>query len=106
MSSGLTDRAIFVEMQKEVEKLVLTGDSCCQHPYCLSLDLYSTTLSVLLSRGVVERCPERGTYRVNESDLASLIGALRDLPLRRPAVRCVDALPQVILPSVAVQAKL
>lgn len=93
-------------MQKEVEKLMLAGDSCCQHPYCLCLDLYSTTLSALLSQGIVDRCPERGTYRVNESNLADHISALRDLPLRYPAVRYIDALPSIILPSVKVQAKL
>ncbi|XP_014470903.1 PREDICTED: dihydroxyacetone phosphate acyltransferase isoform X2 [Dinoponera quadriceps] len=65
VSSGLTNRAILVEMQKEVEKLMLAGDPCCQHPYCLSLDLYSTTLSTLLSQGVVEKCPERGTYQIS-----------------------------------------
>ncbi|EFN87277.1 dihydroxyacetone phosphate acyltransferase [Harpegnathos saltator] len=106
VSSELTDRTVIVEMQKEVEKLMLTGDSCCQHPYCLSLDLYSTTLSALLSQGVIEKCPEHGTYRASESDLASLIGALRDLPLRRPVIRYVNALPSIILPSVDVQAKL
>lgn len=105
-SSELTDQTIHVEMQKQVEKMILAGDGCCQHPYCLSLDLYSTTLSTLLSQGVVEKLPERGTYRVNQSNLAHLIDELRDLPLRHPAVRYVDAIPQIILSSVEVRAKL
>ncbi|XP_032664472.1 dihydroxyacetone phosphate acyltransferase isoform X2 [Odontomachus brunneus] len=108
ISSVLDDKKIFAEMQKEVEKLILAGDNCCQHPYCLTLDLYRSTLSTLLSQGILERYLFRDMYRVNENRLADLISALRDLhqPLRHPAVRYIDALSSIFLPSVEIQAKL
>jgi len=80
----------------------------CQHPYCLSLDLYNTTWSNLLSQGIVMAHPEHtNIYRTDKAKLAYLINALRELPLRRPVGTYVDGFPLIILmPSVNTQAKL
>lgn len=83
---------------------MLKTRDCCQHPYCLSLDLYSATLSNLLSQGIIVTCQKRGTYRANKVTLTNLVSTLRDLPLRRPVGTYVDALPLII--SLEVQAKL
>lgn len=79
----------------------------CQHPYCLSLDLYNTTWSNLLSQGIIAYQKHTSTYRMDKEKLAYLIGALRELPLRRPMETYVDAFPLIIsTPSMDVQAKL
>ncbi|XP_011349341.1 dihydroxyacetone phosphate acyltransferase isoform X2 [Ooceraea biroi] len=103
----LTDRAVLVEMQKEVERLMLENKEWCRHPYCLSLDLYSATWSNLLSQGVAVAQERGNTYRTEKAKLAHLIGALRELPLRHPAGSYVDALPSIIsIPPMNMQAKL
>lgn len=94
-------------MQKEVERLMFETKDWCQHPYCLSLDLYNTTWSNLLSQGIIAYQEHTSTYRTDKTKLAYLIGALRELPLRRPMETYVDAFPSIIsTPSMDVQAKL
>lgn len=107
-SDKLTDRTILIEAQKQVEKLMFENRGWCQHPYCLSLDLYNTTWSNLLSQGIVMAHPEHtNIYQTDKAKLAYLISALRELPLRRPVGTYVDGFPSVILmPSVNTQAKL
>ncbi|KAM0731773.1 Dihydroxyacetone phosphate acyltransferase [Formica fusca] len=107
-SGKLTDRTILVEAQKEVERLMLETRGWCQHPYCLSLDLYNTTWSNLLSQGIVIAHPEHANiYRTDKAKLAYLISVLRELPLQRPIGGYIDAFPLIILmPSVNTQAKL
>lgn len=107
-SGKLTDRTILVEAQKEVERLMLETRGWCQHPYCLSLDLYNTTWSNLLSQGIVIAHPEHANiYRTDKAKLAYLISVLRELPLQRPIGSYIDAFPLIILmPSVNTQAKL
>ncbi|XP_029173588.1 dihydroxyacetone phosphate acyltransferase [Nylanderia fulva] len=107
-SDKLTDRTILVEAQKEVERLMLETRDWCQHPYCLSLDLYNTTWFNLLSQGIIITHPERSNiYQTDKAKLAYLIDVLRELPLRRPVGTYVDALPFIILTSsVNTQAKL
>ncbi|GAB1869127.1 Dihydroxyacetone phosphate acyltransferase [Camponotus japonicus] len=107
-SDKLTDRTVLIEAQKQVEKLMFENGGWCQHPYCLSLDLYNTTWSNLLSQGIVMAHPEHtNIYRTDKTKLAYLINALRELPLRRPVGTYVDGFPLIILmPSVNTQAKL
>ncbi|XP_011882652.1 PREDICTED: dihydroxyacetone phosphate acyltransferase isoform X2 [Vollenhovia emeryi] len=106
-SVELTNQTILVETQKEVERLILETKDRCQHPYCLSLDLYNTTWSNLLSQGVIVHQKHINAYQTDRVKLAHLIGALRELPLRRPMGSYVDALPLIIsTPSMDVQAKL
>ncbi|XP_011692353.1 PREDICTED: dihydroxyacetone phosphate acyltransferase [Wasmannia auropunctata] len=106
-SVELTDRTILVETQKEVERLMFETKDRCQHPYCLSLDLYSTTWSSLLSQDVVAHQKHSNTYRTDRAKLAYLIGALRELPLRHPTEIYVNAFPSIIsTPLIDVQAKL
>lgn len=79
----------------------------CQHPYCLSLDLYNTTWFNLLSQGIVMAHPEHtNTYRTDKAKLAYFINVLRELPLRRPIGTYVDAFPLIILMPINTQAKL
>ncbi|XP_012228232.1 dihydroxyacetone phosphate acyltransferase [Linepithema humile] len=105
ISDELTDRTILVEMQKEVEKLMFESKGWCQHPYCLSLDLYSNVWSNLLSQGIVTA--QEHTYQMDKTKLANLIEALRELPLQRPLATYAEALPLIILTSsVDIQAKL
>ncbi|XP_024880907.1 dihydroxyacetone phosphate acyltransferase [Temnothorax curvispinosus] len=106
-SAELTDRTILVEMQKEVERLIFETKDWCQHPYCLSLDLYNTTWSSLLSQDIIAYHKHTSTYRTDKAKLAHLIGALRELPLQRPAESYVGALPSIIsTSSIDVPAKL
>ncbi|KAL0114043.1 hypothetical protein PUN28_011395 [Cardiocondyla obscurior] len=106
-SVELTDRTILVEMQKEVERLLFETKDWCQHPYCLSLDLYNTTWSSLLSEDIIAYQKHLNTYQTDKAKLARLISILRELPLRRPTESYVDALPLVIsASSMDVQAKL
>lgn len=107
MSVELTNRTILVETQKEVERLIFETKDWCQHPYCLSLDLYNTTWSNLLSQGIISYQKHTDTYRTDKVKLTHLIGVLRELPLRRPTESYVDALPLIIsISSTEVQAKL
>ncbi|TGZ45867.1 dihydroxyacetone phosphate acyltransferase [Temnothorax longispinosus] len=106
-SAELTDRTILVEMQKEVERLIFETKDWCQHPYCLSLDLYNTTWSSLLSQDIIAYHKHTSTYRTDKAKLAHLIGALRELPLQHPAESYVGALPLIIsTSSIDVPAKL
>ncbi|XP_071576736.1 dihydroxyacetone phosphate acyltransferase [Temnothorax nylanderi] len=106
-SAELTDRTILVETQKEVERLIFETKDWCQHPYCLSLDLYNTTWSSLLSQDIIAYHKHTSTYRTDKAKLAHLIGALRELPLQRPAESYVGALPLIIsTSSIDVPAKL
>jgi len=103
----LTNRQILIEMQKEVERLMLENKEWCRHPYCLSLDLYNTIWSNLLSQGIViahEECAD--TYHTDKTKLAHLINMLRELPLRHPAGSYADALPSIIPISMDMRAKL
>ncbi|XP_018393603.1 PREDICTED: dihydroxyacetone phosphate acyltransferase [Cyphomyrmex costatus] len=106
-SVELTDRTILVETQKEVEKLIFETKDRCQHPYCLSLDLYNTTWSSLLSQGIIVYQKHINRYRTDKAKLTSLIGALLELPLRHPTEIYVDAFPLFISASTMdIQAKL
>lgn len=79
----------------------------CQHPYCLSLDLYNTTWFNLLSQDIVMPHSEHtNTYRTDKAKLAYLINILRELPLRRPIGTYVNAFPLIILMPMNTQAKL
>lgn len=105
---GVGMRTFLASMQRQVERMILSGKSCCQHPYCLSLSLLKTTFYTLTEEGVIEMYPDQGKYlyRVNKTKLLDLIDMLRDLPYRYPQARYTDVMPSVILPSVDVQAKL
>lgn len=93
-------------MQKEVEKLMFENKGWCQHPYCLSLDLYNNVWFNLLSQGIVVAHQEH-SYQVDKAKLANLIDALRELPLQRPLATYAEALPLIMLTSsVDIQAKL
>lgn len=107
-SDKLTDRTILIEAQKEVERLMFETRGWCQHPYCLTLDLYNTTWSNLLSQGIVIAQLDRtNIYHTDNAKLAYLISVLRQLPLRHPVGTYVDAFPSVVLmPLVNTQAKL
>ncbi|XP_011639123.1 dihydroxyacetone phosphate acyltransferase [Pogonomyrmex barbatus] len=105
-SVELTDRTILIETQKEVERLMFETKDCCQHPYCLSLDLYNTTWSNLLSQGIVI-AEHSNIFRTDKTKLIYLIGALRELPLRRSVETYIDVFPSIIsMSSVDIQAKL
>lgn len=79
----------------------------CQHPYCLSLDLYNTTWCNLLSQGmVIAHSESTNIYQTDKAKLAYLIGKLCELPLRHPLGTYVDAIPIILMPSVNTQAKL
>ncbi|KAG5336694.1 GNPAT acyltransferase, partial [Acromyrmex charruanus] len=106
-SVELTDRTILIETQKEVERLIFETKDRCQHPYCLSLDLYNTVWSSLLSQGIIAYQKHTNTYRTDKAKLTYLIGALLELPLRHPTEIYVDAFPLIIsTSSMDVQAKL
>ncbi|EGI59743.1 Dihydroxyacetone phosphate acyltransferase [Acromyrmex echinatior] len=106
-SVELTDRTILVETQKEVERLIFETKDRCQHPYCLSLDLYNTVWSSLLSQDIIAYQKHTNTYRTDKAKLTYLIGALLELPLRHPTEIYVDAFPLIIsTSSMDVQAKL
>jgi len=103
----LTNREILIEMQKEVERLMLENKEWCRHPYCLSLDLYNTTWSNLLSQGIViarEKCAD--VYHIDRAKLTYLINMLRELPLRHPVGSYADALPSIISISMDMRAKI
>lgn len=90
-----------------MERLIFETKDCCQHPYCLSLDLYNTTWSNLLSQGIITYQKHINTYQTDKAKLMNLIGVLRELPLRHPTESYVDALHLIIsTPSMDVQAKL
>jgi len=94
-------------MQKEVERLIFETKDRCQHPYCLSLDLYNIAWSSLLSQGIIAYQKYTNTYRTDKVKLTYLIGALLELPLRHPTEIYVDAFPSIIsTSSMDVQAKL
>jgi len=86
---------------------MLENKEWCRHPYCLSLDLYNTIWSNLLSQGIVIAHEERvDVYHIDKAKLAYLINMLRELPLRHPAGSYADALPSIIPISMDMRAKL
>jgi len=90
-----------------VERLIFETKDWCQHPYGLSLDLYNTTWSNLLSQDIIAYQKHTNTYRIDKTKLAYVIDGLRELPLRRPMDTYVDAFPLIIsTSSMDVQAKL
>jgi len=90
-----------------VERLIFETKDWCQHPYCLSLDLYNTTWSNLLAQDIIAYQKHTNTYRIDKAKLAYVIDGLRELPLRRPMDTYVDAFPLIIsTPLMDVQAKL
>lgn len=80
----LTNRGILAESQKRAEAAFLENNGWGKHPYSLSLDLYNSTLSNLLSQGIIVMHGEREKYRADKIRLAKLMSELTELQLRRP----------------------
>ncbi|KAG7207932.1 hypothetical protein KM043_009520 [Ampulex compressa] len=102
-----TNRRILVESQKRAEK-ALQDIARSGHPYCLSLDLFSSTLFNLVTQGIVKKRREDGVYLADKIKLAHLLVRLQSLILQRPANSYLNAilLPFTSETSINMQAKL
>ncbi|XP_076277434.1 dihydroxyacetone phosphate acyltransferase isoform X2 [Lasioglossum baleicum] len=104
-SSDITVKVVSTEAQKRAEKAFLEGDEWGNHPYSLSLDLYSTSISNLVLQSILVPAEKRDTYRVDKIRLALILGQLHDLSLKRPPGSYRNAVLLSPTPP-AVQAKL
>ncbi|XP_076642994.1 dihydroxyacetone phosphate acyltransferase [Halictus rubicundus] len=104
-SSDITVKAVSTEAQKRAEKAFLEGHEWGNHPYSLSLDLFSTSISNLVLQSILVPAEKRNTYRVDKIRLASVLGQLHDLSLKRPPGSYRNAVLLSPTPP-AVQAKL
>ncbi|XP_066588039.1 dihydroxyacetone phosphate acyltransferase [Prorops nasuta] len=102
-----TQQEILIESQKRVERAILNGQVRCQHPYCLTLDLFISTLQNLSIQGIVVQSRGSLQYTVDKVMLAKLINVLENLPGQRPPFTYREFLPLYFpYTSTHVQAKL
>lgn len=87
----LSDQEIMKECQKRTEVLLFQAESFINHPYTLSLDLYTSTLVSLTSFGALT--PVDGKPRVYNPDkpkLSSIISDLEKIMSQRSPGNYVD----------------
>lgn len=102
---AMTNQKILRECQKQVEIALLEETNSRPHPYCLSLDLFKSTLSNLLQQGIVKSDKE-GIYLIDKIQMELLIMKLRQLPLLHPSGSYNDISLSVLNNSLCIQAKL
>ncbi|XP_014612469.1 PREDICTED: dihydroxyacetone phosphate acyltransferase [Polistes canadensis] len=102
----ITNQKILTECQKQVEIALLEETNSRPHPYCLSLDLFKSTLSNLLQQGIVVKSEKEGIYLIDKIQMELLIMKLRQLPLLHPSGSYSDISLSVLNNSLCIQAKL
>lgn len=103
---AITNQKILRECQKQVEIALLEETNSRPHPYCLSLDLFKSTLSNLLQQGIVVKSEKEGIYLIDKIQMELLIMKLRQLPLLHPSGSYSDISLSVLNNSLCIQAKL
>ncbi|XP_043497524.1 dihydroxyacetone phosphate acyltransferase [Polistes fuscatus] len=103
---AITNQKILRECQKQVEIALLEETNSRPHPYCLSLDLFKSTLSNLLQQGIVVKSRKEGIYLIDKIQMELLIMKLRQLPLLHPSGSYSDISLSVLNNSLCIQAKL
>lgn len=102
----ITNQNVLRECQKQVEIALFEEKNCRPHPYCLSLDLFKSTLSNLLQQGIVITSDKEGIYFVDKIQMEHLILKLHQLPLLHPSGFYSDISLSTLNTSVHIQAKL
>lgn len=87
---AITSQKVLKESQKQVEVALFEDKQPRPHPYCLSLDLFNTTLSSLLQQGIIITLDKYNTYIVDRVQIAHFIKQLQKLPLVHPLGSYVD----------------
>ncbi|KAI4474198.1 hypothetical protein M0802_015698 [Mischocyttarus mexicanus] len=103
---AITNQKVLRECQKQVELTLLEETNSRHHPYCLSLDLFKSTLSNLLQQGIVVKSEKEGTYLIDKIQMELLIMKLRQLPLLYPSGSYSDLSLSELNNSLHIQAKL
>ncbi|XP_015185564.1 PREDICTED: dihydroxyacetone phosphate acyltransferase [Polistes dominula] len=103
---AITNQKILKECQKQVEIALLEKTNSRPHPYCLSLDLFKSTLFNLLQQGIVVKSEKEGIYLINKIQIELLIKKLRQLPLLHPSGSYNDITLSVLNNSLSIKAKL
>lgn len=103
----ITNQKVLKECQKQVEIALFEEKKCRPHPYCLSLDLFNSTVSTLLKQGIIITHDKHNSYLVDRIQMAHLVAQLQKLPLLHPLGSYVD-IPSLSTShtSVNMQAKL
>ncbi|XP_043682504.1 dihydroxyacetone phosphate acyltransferase isoform X2 [Vespula pensylvanica] len=102
----ITIQKVLKECQKQVEIALFEEKNSRPHPYCLSLDLFKSTLSNLLQQGIFITSDKEGIYFVDKVQMEYLILKLHQLPLLHPVGFYSDISLSTLNTSVHIQAKL
>ncbi|XP_008548281.1 dihydroxyacetone phosphate acyltransferase [Microplitis demolitor] len=87
----LSDQEIMKECQKRTEILLFQGESFINHPYTLSLDLYTSTLVSLSSYGAITSIDSKPrVYNPDKNKLSFIISELEKIVSQRPPGNYVD----------------
>nr|XP_033338869.1 dihydroxyacetone phosphate acyltransferase [Megalopta genalis]XP_033338870.1 dihydroxyacetone phosphate acyltransferase [Megalopta genalis] len=104
-SVDVTVKVVSTEAQKRAEEAFLEGDGWGMHPYSLSLDLFSTSISNLILQSILVPSEKPNTYHVDKIRLGLVLGELHNLSLKRPPGSYRDTVLLSATP-LTVQAKL
>ena len=98
-----TDKNIIKESQKVAEENLYKNDTVFKHPYSLSIDLYTSTLSSLFEMGDVVICepalnrPEKSpVYRTDKVRLSTYVSILNGMLQESCARSYFDIAPTLL----------
>lgn len=77
------EQEILRECQKKTEILLFQEDSLVKHPYSLSLDLYTSTLTSLTVVGAVSGSGKPRLYDLNKQKLSTIVNDLERIMLKK-----------------------
>ncbi|XP_033228265.1 dihydroxyacetone phosphate acyltransferase [Belonocnema kinseyi] len=91
-----TDKNIIKESQKVTEEILYKADTFFKHPYSLSIDLYTSTLSSLLEIGDLNRPEKTPVYQADKVRLSTYVSILDGMLQQEDARSYFDIAPTLL----------